>query len=139
MNGYSEDFKAQGAYTVTYISCRVCGLDRPKLLGIRGNLEYSGAASLEAGEPHMVTNVVQCRNCGFIYTNPLILLAPGDAPQRYHDAQEYLPYANDPSRELKERLATLERLAKKKVRLLDIGAGKGEFLAIARQRGWEVE
>src|SRR3989338_1072994 len=139
MNGYSEDFKAQGAYTVTYISCRVCGLDRPKLLGIRGNLEYSGAASLEAGEPHMVTNVVQCRNCGFIYTNPLILLAAGDARQRYHDAQEYLPYANDPSRELKERLATLERLAKKKGRLLDIGAGKGEFLAIARQRGWEVE
>jgi SAM-dependent methyltransferase len=87
----------------------------------------------------MVTNVVRCRRCGFVYTNPLIQLAAGDARQRYHDAQEYVPYANDPSRELTERLAILERLAMKKGRLLDVGAGKGEFLAIARQRGWEVE
>ncbi|MDP3704261.1 MAG: class I SAM-dependent methyltransferase [Candidatus Omnitrophota bacterium] len=129
----------QDAYAVTYIPCRVCGSDRPKLLGIRGNLEYSGAAPLGPGEPHMMTNVVRCRRCGFIYTNPMILLAAGDARRRYHDAEAYAPYAKDPSRELQERLTILERLARRKGRLLDVGAGKGEFLAIARQRGWHVE
>ena len=134
-----EESATRGTYTVTYITCRVCGSDHPKLLGIRGNLEYSGAAPLGPGEPHMVTNVVRCRRCGFVYTNPLILLAADDARQRYHDAEAYVPYTKDPSRELQERLAMLERLARRKGRLLDVGAGKGEFLAIARQRGWDVE
>ncbi len=130
---------AEGAYTVTYIACRVCGLDRPRLLGIRGNLEYSGASPLPPAEPHMVTNVVKCRNCGFVYTNPLILLPETDGPHGYRDAEEYRPYAENPRRALEQTLKTIERLIGRKGRLLDVGAGKGEFLAVAKRCGWEVQ
>lgn len=138
MNGQHQESQAQGAYSVTYMTCRVCGADRPKLLGTRGNLEYSGARALPPGEPHRVTNVVQCRVCSFVYTNPRILLSEADQQQQYQHADEYVPYANDPSKGLDRILMRIERLMPQKGRLLDIGAGKGEFLAAAKRRGWDA-
>ena len=128
----------EAAYPVVYIACRVCGADAPRWLGIRGNAEYSGAPPLEPSEPHRVTNVVTCRACGFVYTNPLIVLPPDDHRQPYHDAEAYVPYAGDPTRVIERVLRQLERLIGRRGRLLDVGAGKGEFLLVAKRRGWEV-
>ncbi len=134
-----EEAGAQQPYSVSYIHCKVCGSDAPKVLGLRGNLEYSGAPPLKASEPHMVTNVVACRNCGFVYTNPLMLLPEGDHRQQYHESDAYVPYGRDPAKALGRVLASIEQLMPRKGRLLDVGAGKGEFLAMARNRGWKVE
>ncbi len=52
------------------IQCMLCEKSEAIILGVRGNREHRGADS--TAEPHLFTNVVQCKNCGFIYTNPEI-------------------------------------------------------------------
>lgn len=123
-------------YRVKYISCRVCGADDFKILGIRGNLEYLGVKPLEDGKPHMITNVVRCKRCNFVYTNPYIITE--DADNFYNDPDKYRPSLCAKEGELfKSTLSLLERFSKGG-RLLEIGSGKGEFLNLARNSGWEV-
>jgi len=127
------------SYTVEYISCRVCASDNTKFLGIRGNLEYWGAPALADNREHIVTNVVKCRQCGFVYTNPRIALSLERGYDFYNDSEEYLSsVSHDPLRIFDKTLDLIERFTKHKGRLLDIGAGKGEFLAAAKKRGWEA-
>lgn len=120
-----------------YISCKVCGSDKPKYLGIRGNLEYTGASLLISGEEHIVTNVVQCRKCGFVYTNPFILESNHKG---YAEPDEYLPSADgvDPRELFNRTISLIERYIVKRGALLDIGCGKGEFLSLAKDKGWHV-
>lgn len=123
-------------YRVKYINCKVCGSDGFKLLGVRGNLEYLGAQPLEEGIPHMITNVVKCRNCGFVYTNPHIISDIGTC--FYNNPDCYLASCYGKEEKLfKETLSLLEGFSKKG-RLLDVGAGKGEFLNLAKESGWEA-
>ena len=82
------------SYLVKYIKCKICGSDEPRFLGVRGNLEFYGAAPLKEGKPHMVTNVVKCNNCGFVYTNPKILLSEEESKNFYSQVDEYVPSAD---------------------------------------------
>lgn len=126
-------------YSVEYINCRICGSDNAKLLGIRGNQEYQGAQALINNREHIVTNVVKCRQCGFIYTNPRIALPSESGLNFYNDSSEYLSsVSHDPLRLFDRTLDLIEKFTTHTGRLLDIGAGKGEFLAAAKKRGWEV-
>ncbi len=123
-------------YQVKYINCKICGSDNPKFLGLRGNIEFWGASDKTPPEEHMVTNVVKCRECGFVYTNPFIIV---DAQDRYSQPQEYNPSADNihPSELFNFNLSLIERYTGKG-RLLDIGCGKGEFLAVAKEAGWQT-
>jgi 2-polyprenyl-3-methyl-5-hydroxy-6-metoxy-1,4-benzoquinol methylase len=125
------------SYPVQYICCKVCGSDRPRFLGIRGNLEYAGAPALKPRQEHMVTNVVQCRVCGFVYTNPLILC---DNQEAYSEHDKYKSSADniDPQTLFSFTMDTIEKYTISGKVLLDVGCGKGEFLDIAKKRGWRV-
>jgi len=128
------------SYSVKYINCKICGKDMPRFLGFRGNLEYEGA-SLPAGQEHMATSVVKCRKCGFVYTNPFIIINPEEKNSFYTDPQDYISSVcqEDPLKVFILSLNLIESFARRpKGRLLDIGSGKGEFLAAASKRGWEV-
>ncbi len=82
--------------------------------------------------------MVQCRDCEFIFTNPPIEEAGAlerayyDDPARYQATEtEGLDGMYDTRLELVARHVNPGRL-------LDVGAGKGEFLGRAKARGWSV-
>lgn len=127
------------SYSVEYINCKICSSNNPKFLGTRGNLEYIGAPKLSAGEEHMVTCVVKCRRCGFIYSNPKIMLPEElrfnfyNEPEKYHSS-----ICRDSLKIFNRTLDLIERFSGVRGKLLDVGTGKGEFLAAAKARGWDV-
>ena len=121
-------------YKVEYINCKICGADRPGFLGTRGNREYAGAPGSVTDEEHIVTNVVKCKVCGFVYINPLIF------PRKtgYDNPHNYISSGiMGPEALCGFTLGLIEKYVKKS-KMLDIGCGKGEFLSAAKKRGWEV-
>ena len=123
---------------VQYISCKICGSDNPRFLGIRGNLEYSGAQPLKRDEKHIVTNVVRCRKCGFVYINPFI--SEKNFNRSYANPEEYNASADnvDPKELFNYTFSLIKKHACDKGTLLDVGCGKGEFLYLVKEKGWQV-
>jgi len=127
------------SYAVEYINCKICGSDQPKFLGFRGNLEYMDAPRLNPSQEHMATAVVKCRKCGFVYTNPKIIVSAEKEPCFYKEPERYYSsVCSDPLKVFDKALNLIQRFSNKMGRLLDVGAGKGEFLAAAKMQGWEV-
>jgi SAM-dependent methyltransferase len=90
----------------------------------------------EAGFP-----LVKCRNCGLVYVNPRPRIEEIAAfyPDAYYDTEvfrESLPDSVAHSSEVR-RLADIGRFANKG-RILDVGCGAGQFLAAAREAGWQA-
>ena len=115
--------------------CILCDTSNYKILGIRGNREYSGADIKTS--PHITTNVVRCNNCGFIYTNPMLDGADKLEKEHYSSGETYKTAAvlDIPSM-FNDRVDIVKKY-KEKGRLLDIGSGRGEFLTCTKQRGYE--
>lgn len=121
-------------YKIKRINCKICGSSTSKLLGIRGNREYTGAGSADPSQEHIVTNVVKCEKCGFIYTDPLIISETGGYTDPcYYEASS----SESPDRLFGFTLNLIEKFHKSG-RMLDIGCGKGEFLSVAKKKGWEA-
>jgi len=121
-------------YSVEYIKCRICGSDETKFLGTRGNMEYTGVHKSDKPKEHIMTNVVKCKRCSFIYTNPLIV----SDTETYNDPADYFSSSTvDPETLFESTLAVIEKYAKKG-KILDVGCGKGEFLNISKKKGWEA-
>lgn len=117
--------------------CLVCGSSEQIILGRRGNREYSGADPNAL--PHVYTNVVKCRNCGFIFCNPAIKGLERLERDHYNNPDVYQAF-------LKHNVYSVfqigERLLgqfKPSGKLLDIGAGKGDFVSLARKNGYEAK
>lgn len=116
-------------------SCLVCGAAQDRILGIRGTREYNGANPL--AEPHIVTNVVECTQCGFIYTNPAVLGLEYLERNHYNNTEAYTAaYLDDQSEMFGRRVSLIQKHLKTGA-LLDVGAGKGEFLAEASKAGFQ--
>lgn len=118
------------------VFCLVCGQRDEKILGVRGNREYMGANPKV--EPHLYTNVVECRNCGFIYTNPQIKGVEFLENEHYNNPEEY---QSDATQNIIEMYAHRVGFIKNFVpqgSLLDVGAGKGDFISVAERNGFEA-
>lgn len=128
-------------YQVEYISCHVCGNDVPRWVGVRGNKEHAGVDSnCQECSEHYITNVVKCKNCGFVYTNPLILNEGATALEGGYGKAEVYDASSSVGAEMlfAKTLEKIEKYRKPPGALLDIGCGKGEFLKITKDRGWLV-
>jgi len=119
------------------IPCPLCGGRASRRLGRRGNREHHGADP--HAEPHAWTYVTRCARCDLLYANPMIRGMEHLERAYYGDPALYQATADgDPARMFGHRLDLIERL-QPAGRLLDVGAGKGEFLSEARRRGWVVQ
>jgi SAM-dependent methyltransferase len=112
------------------IACPICGPGPERTLGTRG-----GAAQRHGlGVP---TRVVECTRCGLLYPNPFPYpLEPqalyGD-PDKYfaaHDLDAKITRYRGLARELARRVGSSSP------RILDVGAGRGDFLEAARREGF---
>jgi SAM-dependent methyltransferase len=120
----------------TEVNCLVCGQSDKKILGLRGNREYTGADP--QAEPHLFTNVVECRNCGFIYTNPQINGVEFLEAEHYNNPENYQSDAGENIAEMYlHRLGFIKNFVSAGT-LLDVGAGKGEFVAAAGENGFQA-
>ncbi len=120
------------------MNCKICNSDKAEFLGIRGNQEYFGAPKLPDNQKHITTDIFRCSRCGFIYANPAVSYS-GREEDYYNDAEGYSSsICENPLRIFYKTLDLIERFAGHTGKLLDIGAAKGEFLAAAKARGWEV-
>ncbi len=116
-----------GAVTWTHVSCSLCGADRPAPVLVdvvrRGGADYA-------------FRVVRCPACGFVYvtprgTGPVFDNLAGGAARR--DAS----VANAPIYDRGLRQLAAAGLPAG-ARLLDLGCARGDFLAYARDAGFEV-
>lgn len=115
------------------IACNLCGSRESAVLATRDRWL------------NPLTNVI-CTHCGLIRVDPM----PTDAElDRYYTDHYRLHYQStmEPTpktiargtKSAQARLAVLSKLIKPGGRVLDIGAGGGEFLAEAKRLGFEVE
>jgi 2-polyprenyl-3-methyl-5-hydroxy-6-metoxy-1,4-benzoquinol methylase len=120
-------------YVGEALSCNLCGSSGKAVIGTRDRFL------------NPLTNVI-CTHCGLIRVDPM----PTDAElDRYYTDHYRLHYQNtlEPTpktiergkRGAEARLDMLAKFLKPGARILDIGAGGGEFLAEAKKRGYEVE
>lgn len=117
--------------------CLVCGSLEQYTLGQRGNREYSGADS--GAMPHVHTNVVKCRNCGFIFCNPAIEGLERLERDHYNNPEVYNAYRQHKISTVFRIGEALLRKVKPSGKLLDIGAGKGDFVLLAGKNGYEAK
>jgi SAM-dependent methyltransferase len=120
-------------------TCPVCENNQIKKLGIRGNREYNGCD--KNVEPHVVTNVVECKVCKHIYTNPEIRGLEYLEDEHYSAVEGYLNVDQENLHGMfKTRLTYIEKYVKSnKPTLLDVGAGKGEFVHVAAKNNFIAE
>jgi 2-polyprenyl-3-methyl-5-hydroxy-6-metoxy-1,4-benzoquinol methylase len=120
-------------YVGEKIACNLCG-----------SRDYAVIATRDRWL-NPLTNVI-CTHCGLIRVDPM----PTDAElDRYYSDHYRLHYQSTPEPTLKSiargtktavsRVARLSRLIPPGGRILDIGAGGGEFLGEAKRHGFEVE
>lgn len=110
--------------------CPTCGVAPQRVLGLRGGRYHRYGEGVE-------TRIVRCERCGLLFPNPFPYpRAPqklyGD-PTKYfehHDTAQKIEGYRSLTRKLRARCSTHAP-----PRVLDIGAGRGDFLHAARLEG----
>lgn len=106
-------------------------------MGIRGTREYFGADPNYV--PHLVTDVMRCGTCDFIYASPMHERMLQLEQAYYDDPERYSATVGCDSSKMYQTRLDFISIYKTGGALLDVGAGKGEFLSLAAREGWEVQ
>jgi SAM-dependent methyltransferase len=121
---------AQGhAFELRPVDCPTCGPQACRVLGYRG------------GEHHryrlgVATRIVRCRRCGLLFPDPFPF--PADSQQLYGDPEKYFERHDEAAKVERSRQLVREMLSRSATdspKILDIGCGRGEFLAAAQLEG----
>lgn len=116
--------------------CEVCGSSDRRWHGVRTPQPVTQALHVDPSLPR--TDVYECRDCGLFYSDPR---PSGHSVEAvYGTVDDYFSIAIDDARlEWYRGLARkLERIRGTAGTLLDVGCGRGEFVAMAREVGWDA-
>ena len=116
-------------------NCKVCNSTEQKIIGIRGNHEYTGADCSKL--PHLVTNVVQCKKCQFIYLNPDFKGSDAIEREYYSTKLNYVNNSKSFENTFSYKLKIIEDLDSVK-KIADVGSGRGEFVSTLKKEGYDV-
>ena len=127
-----------------YVNCNLCGADNwtvryaSTLNGsVRPKVEAFRCTSAEYGEH---TQIVQCHECGYVYSNPT--WDSDELLSAYNDVED-TTYVNEHEGRIltfSKHLQALEKVAGSGQgrTLLDVGAYTGVFVEVACQAGWDA-
>jgi 2-polyprenyl-3-methyl-5-hydroxy-6-metoxy-1,4-benzoquinol methylase len=135
MSGTSEHIKPEDEYAREEVVCNICGIKDERFLF------------------NIPERVVQCWRCGLIYLNPRL---DSESLKKVYNKEyfvaksddygvDYPAYANyigdEPviMRSMHLRMKRVEKFARQKGRVLDVGCAAGFSLLAAQQRGWAAE
>jgi 2-polyprenyl-3-methyl-5-hydroxy-6-metoxy-1,4-benzoquinol methylase len=126
-----------------YVACNLCGSHQTRL---RFPGTVAGDVPPTAVEAFRCTSsgygrhypIVQCQQCGLVYTNPRI--DDSQILDSYQAVEDPLYLEERDGRVLtfERHLRPLEKLHAPPGKLLDVGAYTGVFVEIASQHGWEA-
>lgn len=113
--------------------CPICEVSPTKLMGQRGGRAHRENLGVEC-------EIWRCRRCSLIFPNPMPVPARGlDQHYSLPPAEYFVHHDIDKKGDAAVGLLrTAEELIGGKGLLLDIGAGRGELLKAAKQKGWKV-
>ena len=113
--------------------CPICEVLPTKFLGRRGGLAHRQTLGVEC-------DIWRCGRCGLAFPNPMPV--PVHGPNQHYAVvpEDYFVH-HDPQQKGVNASGMLEAaraITGGKGRLLDIGAGRGELLRVAREQGWDA-
>lgn len=113
--------------------CPICEVPPTKYLGRRGGGAHRQNLGVEC-------KIWSCGKCGLIFPNPMPIPVRGLEQHYAVPTAEYFHHHEESARleYASMLLSQLQELKIAKGTFLDIGAGKGEVLKVAREAGWEV-
>jgi 2-polyprenyl-3-methyl-5-hydroxy-6-metoxy-1,4-benzoquinol methylase len=113
--------------------CPICEKSKLSRLGRRGGAAHRAQAGVEC-------EIWRCSGCGLVFPRPMPIPVNGIEQHYGMDADEYFEHHQQDEKGQSARylLTQAEELVRGKGTLLDIGAGRGELLSVARDSGWDV-
>lgn len=116
-------------------ACNMCSSRERKILGRRMNTSQGLRPRTKIG---ISTTVVRCKDCGLTYADPLPI--PADINDHYGiPPEEYWKEARLESPDhFLHQLEVIRRINPESTSLLDIGAGLGNTVRSAIERGWDA-
>lgn len=122
------------AYQWVSQMCPTCEVPPTKLLGRRGGAAHRQKLGVEC-------EIWRCGRCGLIFPNPMPVPAKGLDQHYEMPPDDYFHHhdINEKLHNMSQLLQQAHELIGGTGSLLDVGAGRGELLLVARQQGWSVQ
>ncbi|KKQ30075.1 MAG: Methyltransferase type 12 [Candidatus Shapirobacteria bacterium GW2011_GWE1_38_10] len=120
------------------VKCNYCGSRNYKVIikaskPVDFNKIFSTSKSVRG-----VQQIVKCKNCGLIYVNPQIEVRMLNRSYSKDSNLSYVDEAESRIDTFCESIKIIDKYFPQRGKILDVGAGSGFFLKVARDEGWRT-
>lgn len=120
------------------IKCNLCGQNDAKVIQepTRKNVSFMDVFSA-AGGVRGTQRIVRCNNCSLVYVSPRF--KENQIAKGYRESLDHGHSQEERGRRktFEKAIILLEKIYKKKGRLLDVGCANGLFIEVAKKNGWD--